>query len=106
MVRFVDDMDQPLDRHGKADARRVISASFILAWYDGATGQYTSYTTRTQTSPITGVTAVQAAADSGRNLDRPRAGTERATSSARSLPEGFDQTRRPTPWRVYAHPQH
>ena len=47
----------------------AVSASFVLAWLgqgdDERVGQYTAYTTREQTSPITGDTAIQAAADVG-----------------------------------------
>ena len=42
-VSLTDDLDQPLDRLGKTTPG-AISVSFILAWYDPATRQYTSYT--------------------------------------------------------------
>ncbi len=46
-----------------------VQPSLTLAWLDqtegGAPRQYTAYTTREQTSPITGDTAVQASSDSG-----------------------------------------
>ncbi len=46
-----------------------VMPSLVLAWLDedpsGLPGQYTAYTVREQTSPITGVTALQAGADSG-----------------------------------------
>lgn len=63
-VTFVDDFDQPLDRLGKVTPG-AISISFVLAYYDAAKRDYVAYTTRTQTSPITGQSAVQASADSG-----------------------------------------
>lgn len=91
VVRFVDDGDQPLDRLGVLTPG-AISASFVFAWYDGETGRYTAYTTRTQTSPITGVSAVQASADSGgawTDLEVGRASYRFRTE----LPGGFDRTR-------------
>jgi OmcA/MtrC family decaheme c-type cytochrome len=63
-LTFTDDLDQPLDRAGKVTPG-ALTINLVLAWYDGAARQYTAYTTRTQTSPITNVTAIQAAADAG-----------------------------------------
>src|SRR5690348_11927640 len=67
-VSFTDDFDQPIDRLGKTTPG-PISASFIIAWWDPAARVYTSYITRTVTTPANsprpGVTAKQAAADSG-----------------------------------------
>src|SRR2546423_1074255 len=67
-LNLTDSLDQPLDRLGKVTPG-PISLSFILAYYDPAVRQYTSYTTRTQTSPATSpkpnVTATQAGTDSG-----------------------------------------
>ncbi len=63
-VSYTDDLDQPLDRAGKITAG-PISMSFILAWWDPTSQNYTSYTTRVQTSSITGASATQASADSG-----------------------------------------
>ena len=57
----------PLDLDGRATEGEV-SVHFVAAWLDqdaaGAPLQYTAYTTRTQTSPITGDSAVQASTDS------------------------------------------
>src|SRR5215472_13156978 len=63
-VSYVDDANQPLDRAGAVTAGSI-SMSFVLAWWDPNSRNYTSYTTRVQTSPITHVSATQAAADSG-----------------------------------------
>lgn len=63
-LSFTDDFDQPLDRLGKVTPG-VLSVSQVLAWWDAGTRNYTAYTTRAQTSPITNVSATQAAADSG-----------------------------------------
>ncbi len=87
-LTFVDDMDLPLDRAGRLTPG-VISASFVLAWWDNDLRQYTAYTTRTQTSPITGVSAVQASADSGGSWEDIEIGRARYTFGT-VLPEGFD----------------
>ena len=54
----------PLDRSGVFTPGPV-STSFIMAFIPQGEQGYVSYTTRTQTSPITGDSAVQASADSG-----------------------------------------
>jgi OmcA/MtrC family decaheme c-type cytochrome len=58
----------PVDLEGRA-TQGAVTVRFVLAWLDqndtGAPLQYTAYTTRTQTSPITGNSAVQASTDSG-----------------------------------------
>jgi OmcA/MtrC family decaheme c-type cytochrome len=63
-LSFTDDFNQPLDRLGEVTPG-VLSISQVLAWWDAGTRYYTAYTTRIQTSPITGDSATQAAADSG-----------------------------------------
>src|SRR5262249_56450430 len=63
-VSYTDGLGVPLDRAGVLTPG-AISMSFILAWWDPNARHYTSYTTRTQTSSITGVTATQAGTDSG-----------------------------------------
>jgi OmcA/MtrC family decaheme c-type cytochrome len=68
-IKIADSMDQPLDRSGILTPGTV-STSFILAYLPPKSSttpspQYVSYTTRAQTSPITGVKAIQAGADSG-----------------------------------------
>lgn len=66
--RITDDAGKPLDREGYFTEGEV-STRFVLAWLDqdaqGEALQYTAYTTRTQTSPITGNSAVQASSDDG-----------------------------------------
>ncbi len=54
----------PLDSAG-VQTPGAISVSFIAAYIPKGQEQYVSYTTRTQTSPITKVSAVQAGSDSG-----------------------------------------
>ena len=95
---LTDDMDQPVDRLGKTTPG-VISVSMILAWYDPATRQYTSYTTRTQTtppsSPRPNVSAIQASADSGGTWTDLQTGLARYTFRT-VLPAGFDATKTTT----------
>ena len=54
----------PLDRTG-TNTPGPVSTSFIAATINKGDEQYTAYTTRTQTSPITKVSAIQAGTDSG-----------------------------------------
>src|ERR1051326_2465249 len=54
----------PLDRLG-VNTPGPVSTSFIAATINKGDEQYTAYTTRTQTSPITNVSAIQAGTDSG-----------------------------------------
>ena len=65
-VRFTvaDPRGVPLDREG-ITTPGAISLSFIAAYIPKDSTLYTAYTTRTQTSPITGKSAVQAGTDSG-----------------------------------------
>ena len=53
-----------LDRDG-ITTPGAVSTSFILAYIPKGQTQFYAYTTRSQTSPITKVTAIQAGADSG-----------------------------------------
>jgi OmcA/MtrC family decaheme c-type cytochrome len=62
--RITDNGGQALDREGKLTPGAV-STSFILAYIPQTSSQYWSYTTRVQTSPITGKSEKQASADSG-----------------------------------------
>ncbi|MBK9265527.1 MAG: OmcA/MtrC family decaheme c-type cytochrome [Polyangiaceae bacterium] len=66
--RITDQSGVALDRQGLY-TEGAVSLRFVLAWLDedanGNALQYTSYTTRMQTSPITGQSAEQAAADEG-----------------------------------------
>ena len=89
-LSYTDDLGQPLDRHGAITAG-AISTSFILAWWDPNARQYTSYTTRKQTSPITGAIAIQAGTDSGgtfTDLDLGHATYKFGTA----VPAGYDAT--------------
>jgi OmcA/MtrC family decaheme c-type cytochrome len=87
-LSFTDDFDQPLDRAGRVTPG-AISASFILSWYDADLRDYVAYTTRIQTSPITGDSAVQASADSGGSWEDLELGRARYRFRT-ALPAGFD----------------
>jgi OmcA/MtrC family decaheme c-type cytochrome len=90
-LSFKDDKGQPLDRLGNVTPG-TLSASMILAWWDPVTRHYTAYTTRVQTSPITGVSATQAAADSGGTFTDLELG--HATYKFRTaLPASYDKTK-------------
>ena len=93
-ISLTDSLDQPLDRLGKTTPG-PISVSFVLAWYDPATRHYTSYGTRSQTSPADsphpGVTAVQAGTIAGAFTDLEIGHAKFVSTTV--LPAGFDQTR-------------
>lgn len=63
-VRIADPKGLPLDKAG-IKTPGAVGGSMILAYIPKGQTQYTSYTTRVQTSPITGKSATQAGADSG-----------------------------------------
>lgn len=94
-VSFTDDFDQPIDRLGKTTPG-PISASFILAWWDPVRRHYTSYITRTVTTPANsprpGVTARQPTTDSGGTWTDLETGHAKYTFG-NALPAGFDQTK-------------
>ncbi len=89
-ISFADDMGAPLDRAG-IQTPGPISFSFILAWYDADRRDYVAYTTRAQTSPITGDTADQASTDRGGTTEDLEMGRLRYTF-ATQLPEGYDMS--------------
>ncbi len=99
-VSLTDSLDQPIDRLGKTTPGPV-SMSFVLAVYDPATRQYTSYTTRVQTasptSPHPGAMATQAAADGAGAAGFTDLDIGHAKYTFKTvLPAGFDQTRTTT----------
>lgn len=95
-VNISDDLGAPVDRVG-IQTPGVCTASFVLAWYDPATRNYTSYATRTATAAPPappdriGKTAVQATGLSGTIVD-VELGHFKFNSST-VLPAGFDQTK-------------
>jgi OmcA/MtrC family decaheme c-type cytochrome len=88
-VTYTDDLGVPLDRAG-ALTPGAISMSFILAWWDPNARQYTSYTTRVQTGG-NGVSATQAAADSGGTWNDIDIGHSTYTFKT-ALAAGYDAT--------------
>ncbi len=89
-ISFTDDMGAPLDRAG-IETPGPISFSYILSWYDAERRDYVAYTTRPQTSPITGDTAVQASTDSGGTTEDLALGRLRYTFGTQ-LPQGYDMS--------------
>ncbi len=95
-VTITDSLGAPVDRLG-VQTPGVVTASFVLAWYNPATRDYTSYATRTATAappapPANiGKTAIQATGLSGTVVD-VELGHFKFNSST-VLPAGFDQTK-------------
>lgn len=87
---ITDPLGLPLDRNG-VYTPGVVSRSFVLASIPKGQTQYVSYTTRTQTSPITGVSAVQAGTDSGGTTVDNAIGDYTYTFKTK-LPAGYDKT--------------
>ncbi|MGZ8869320.1 MAG: OmcA/MtrC family decaheme c-type cytochrome, partial [Thermoanaerobaculia bacterium] len=95
-LTLTDNMNQPLDRLGQVTPG-PISLSFILAYWDPDTREYTAYTTRNATpsagSPRAGTPAVvQAGTDSGGQTVDLSIGKVKYTF-AKVLPENFDRTK-------------
>jgi len=88
---FTDDFHQPLDRNGEFTPGSL-SINQVLAWWDAEARHYTAYTTRVQTSPINGNSAVQAAADSGGTWTDIDVGHSTYKFKT-TLPEGYDVTK-------------
>jgi len=89
-VRFTDPRGLPLDREG-ITTPGTISASLVAARIPRGQTQYVAYTTRTQTSPITRQSAVQASADSGGRWEKVAEGEYTYTFGTRA-PSGHDRT--------------
>lgn len=70
-VRFkmTDPRGLPLDREG-ITTPGAVNPSFVAAYIPKNATQYTAYTTRTQTSPITRVSAIQAGSDTGGRYEK------------------------------------
>ena len=89
-VKITDPKGLPLDRLG-VQTPGAVSISLIAAYIPSDQSQYTAYTTRTQTSAATGVTAVQAGADSGGTWAQTGDGQYTYTFKTKAK-QGFDQT--------------
>ncbi len=89
-ISITDPLGLPLDRAGIVTPG-VVAISFVAATIPTADAQYTSYTTRSQKSPITGVTAIQAGADTGGAFTLVSDGVYKYTFGTKA-PTGFDTT--------------
>jgi len=91
-VRFTitDPKGLPLDREG-VYTPGTVSTGFILAYIPKGQTQYVAYTTRTQVSPITGASAVQASTDSGGTYTKNADGDYTYTFRTK-LPANYDPT--------------
>lgn len=87
-VKMADPMGVPLDRDG-VFTPGPISGSWILAKIPSGATQYEAYTTRVQTSPITGKSATQAGADSGGSWTKVADGIY-DYKFGKKLPAGYD----------------
>ena len=87
--KVTDDVGAPLDRLG-VYTPGVVSTSFVGARIPKDESQYVAYTTRTQTSPITGVSAIQAGTDSGGAYQQTGDGVYIYTF-AKVLPADYDR---------------
>ena len=88
--KITDPQGLPLDREGIVTPGPV-SISSMLGYIPRGQGIYTSYTTRTQTSPINGVSAIQAATDSGGTFTKISDGVYEYRFNTK-LPTGYDRT--------------
>jgi OmcA/MtrC family decaheme c-type cytochrome len=89
-IRITDPKTLPLDRDG-ITTPGAVSISCVAAYIPKGQTQYVAYTTRPQTSPITGVTATQAATDSGGKFTKTADGEYDYTFKTKA-PAGFDAT--------------
>jgi OmcA/MtrC family decaheme c-type cytochrome len=89
-VKITDPKGQPLDKDG-ITTPGAVSISFIAATIPADQTQYVAYTTRTQTSPITGVSAIQAGTDSGGTWTKTADGQYTYTFKTKA-PNGYDQS--------------
>jgi OmcA/MtrC family decaheme c-type cytochrome len=87
-ISIADPQGLPLDRTG-VTTPGAVSISMIPATIPKDQAQYTSYATRTQRSPITGNSAIQAAADSGGTFTQVSEGVYQYKFGTRA-PTGFD----------------
>ena len=88
--RLTDPKGLPLDKDGIATPGAV-SLRFVAAYVPKGQTQYVAYTTRTQTSPLTKVTALQASSDSGGVFEKVGEGEYVYTFKTKA-PAGFEKT--------------
>lgn len=89
-ISLTDPRGLPLDRLG-VDSAGPISVSMIAAFIPKGQKFYTAYTTRVQTSPITGRAATQASSDTGGTYEKVAEGEYLYTFGTR-LPANADRT--------------
>ncbi|MBI4874693.1 MAG: OmcA/MtrC family decaheme c-type cytochrome [Acidobacteria bacterium] len=89
-MKITDPKGLPLDRAG-IETPGAVSGSLILAYIPKGQTQYTAYTTRSATSPITNRTAIQAGADSGGVWTQVAPG-EYTYRFGTKLPANYDRT--------------
>ena len=94
-LTLTDNYNQPLDRLGQATPG-AINLSFLCAWYDANNRHYTSYITRSVTTPANSpnpnVKATQATAEGTGTFTDLGVGQVKY-KFAYQLPENFDQTK-------------
>jgi OmcA/MtrC family decaheme c-type cytochrome len=88
-VRLADPRGLPLDREGNSTPGAV-SVSFIAAYIPQGQSQYVAYTTRAQTSPVNGVSAIQGTGESNGTFTRIAEGEYEYTFRAK-VPAGADR---------------
>lgn len=87
-LRFVDDLNQPLDRFGVITPG-AFAPSFILSWYDPSQRELVSYLSRMVSSSISGLEGEQAVGESNGTYEDLGLGHARYTFNFQ-LPESFD----------------
>jgi OmcA/MtrC family decaheme c-type cytochrome len=92
-VKFTDPQGLPLDKDGITTPGKISNGnpSAIVAVFPKGKNHFEAYTTRSQTSSITGGTAIQAGADSGGTWQKVDEGEYVYTFKTRA-PSGFDPT--------------
>jgi OmcA/MtrC family decaheme c-type cytochrome len=89
-VKVTDPQGLPLDREG-IQTPGAVSMSLVAAYLPKDADQYVAYTVRTQTSPITNVSAVQASSDSGGTWQKVADGEYQYTFKTKAT-AGYDRT--------------
>jgi OmcA/MtrC family decaheme c-type cytochrome len=87
-VSMTDPQGLPLDRTG-VTTPGAVAISLVAATIPSGQEQYVAYSTRSQKSPITGVTAIQAGADAGGTFALVSEGVYKYTFATKA-PTGFD----------------
>lgn len=92
-VKFTDPNGLPLDKDGVTTPGLISngSPSMLVAFFDRDKNEFTTYTTRTQVSALTGKTAIQAGADSGGTWEKVADGEYSYTFRTKA-PSGFNRS--------------